>query len=177
MNEIFKRTSIRQFTDQPVESEKVEQLLKAAMQAPSGGNQQPWEFVVVDDVRLKEALCEASPYTGPLKRAPLGIVALARTEGLRFPHDLPCDMSAATQNILLEAVSLGLGACWMGVYPIQERMDVIARALKLPGTVVPFSMVAVGYPTAEALTAAAEVTLRYEASRVHRNGYPTGEAS
>ncbi len=137
------------------------------MQAPSAGNQQPWEFVVIDDSQLKDALCEASPYTGPLKRSPMGIVALARTNDMRFPEDVQSDMSAATQNILLEAVSLGLGACWLGVFPIQERMDVITEALKLPNTVVPFSMIAVGYPAAEA-----EATLRYDATRVFRNGYP-----
>ncbi|MDR0514861.1 MAG: nitroreductase family protein [Coriobacteriaceae bacterium] len=166
MKEIFERRSVREFTDQPVEPEKVEQLLRAGMQAPSAGNQQPWEFVVVDDPALKDALCEASPYTGPLKRAPLGIVVLARTFGLRFPEDVQSDLSAVTQNILLEAVSLGLGACWLGIFPIRERMDVITQALALPAEVEPFSMIAIGYPATQA-----GATPRFDPDRVHTNGY------
>jgi nitroreductase len=166
MKEIFERTSVRNFTEQTVEREKVTRLMQAAMQAPSAGNQQPWEFVVVDDRATLDALSEASPYAGPLKRAPLGIIVLERTSDLRFPEDIPSDLSAATENILLEAVHLGLGACWLGTAPITERMEHAAAVLDLPGEVRPYAMIALGYPQSPK-----PATQRYDESRVHFNRY------
>jgi nitroreductase len=166
MKEIFERVSVRRFTAQPVEAEKVARLLEAAMQAPSAGNQQPWEFVVVDDRALLDALSEASPYAGPLKRAPLGIVVLERRHDLRFAEDTPSDLSAATENILLEAVHLGLGACWLGTAPIASRMAHVSKTLGLPESVQPYAMIALGYP-GETRPA----TPRFDEARIHYNGY------
>jgi nitroreductase len=166
MKEIFERVSVRQFTAQPIEAEKVTRLLEAAMQAPSAGNQQPWEFVVVDDRALLDALSEASPYAGPLKRAPLGIVVLERLHDLRFTEDTPSDLSAATENILLEAVHLGLGACWLGTAPIASRMAHVSKVLGLPESVQPYAMIALGYPSGQR-----QATPRYDATRIHHNGY------
>jgi nitroreductase len=166
MREIFERVSVRTFTARPVEAEKVMRLLEAAMQAPSAGNQQPWEFAVVDDRALLDALSEASPYAGPLKRAPLGIVVLGRYDELRFVEDVPSDLSAATENILLEAVHLGLGACWLGTAPIAERMAHISKTLNLPENVRPYAMIALGYPDKEK-----QATPRFDETRIHRNGY------
>jgi nitroreductase len=166
MKEIFARTSVRDFTEQPVEREKVTRLLEAAMQAPSAGNQQPWEFVVANERAVLDALSEASPYAGPLKRAPLGIVVLERKDELRFPEDTPSDLSAATENILLEAVHLGLGAVWLGTAPITERMEHVSSVLGLPEQVAPYAMIAIGYPKAEK-----QATPRYDETRVHYNRY------
>jgi nitroreductase len=166
MREILERVSIRNFTAQPVEAEKVTHLLKAAMQAPSAGNQQPWEFVVVDDRALLDILSEASPYAGPLKRAPLGIVVLERRHDLRFAEDTPSDLSAATENILLEAVHLGLGACWLGTAPIASRMAHVSKVLALPEDVQPYAMIALGYPEKEK-----PATQRFDETRIHHNGY------
>ncbi|MDR0347748.1 MAG: nitroreductase family protein [Coriobacteriales bacterium] len=166
MKEIFERSSVRNFTDQPVEKEKITQLMKAAMQAPSAGNQQPWEFAVVDDRAILDALSEASPYAGPLKRASLGIVVLERRSGIRFAEDTPSDLSAATENILLEAVHLGLGACWLGTAPIASRMAHVSKVLGLPEDVQPYSMIAMGYPRE-----AKQPTPRFDETRIHYNGY------
>lgn len=102
MNSIFSRTSIREFTDQKVEDEKVEKLLRAAMAAPSAGNQQPWEFYVVTDQNKIEQLSKCSPFTGCVKNAGLAIVPCYRSD-IRFPDYGQIDLSAATQNLLLEA--------------------------------------------------------------------------
>ncbi len=110
MNEIFTRRSIRRYVDKPVEQEKIERLLKAAMQAPSAGSQRPWEFIVVQDKERLAQLAQASPYAGPTKDAPLAIVVLANRSALKFPENWQMDVSAATENMLLEAVHLDLGA-------------------------------------------------------------------
>lgn len=163
MKAIFERVSIRQFTEAPVEEEKVERLLRAAMAAPSAGNQQPWEFYIVDDHQTLEALAECSPYSGCAKNAPMAIVPCYRTQGLRFEECVDLDMSAVTQNILLEAVELGLGAVWLCVAPVEDRMANVKRALSLPDGIEAFSIIPCGYPAEE--RAAAD---RFDESRIHR---------
>ena len=110
MNEIFKRVSVRNFTEQKVEEEKLQQILKAAMQAPSAGNQMPWEFYVVTDKAKIEELSQCSQYAGCAANAPAVIVPCYRTEDLKFPEFDQIDTAIATEHILLESVSLGLGA-------------------------------------------------------------------
>ena len=162
MNSIFARASVRSFDGRKVESEKVELLLKAAMAAPSACNQQPWEFVVVTDPDVLKELSGCSPYAGCIGRAPLGIVVCMRTEGLRAPDYAQIDASAATENLLLEAVELGLGAVWLGIAPGLERMEAVRRVIGAPETVQPFGLVACGYPDKPVSPAN-----RYDPARVH----------
>lgn len=84
MNEIFIRRSIRKYKQQAVEREKIQKILQAAMQAPSAGNQQPWEFIVVEDKQRLEQLSLVSPYAGPVKNAPLTIVVLANKSAMKL---------------------------------------------------------------------------------------------
>ena len=145
MNEIFHRISVRKYQDRPVEPEKLEQLLRAAMAAPSACNQQPWEFYVV---RRKEKLAElatATPYTGFTAQAPAAIVAAYR-EGCFAPDYAHIDMSAAMENMLLEADSLGLGGTWMGIAPIEDRMKTVESMLDIPEGLQAFAIYSVGYP-------------------------------
>lgn len=146
MNSIFTRTSVRSFTDQPVSSQQVEQLLRAAMAAPSAGNQQPWEFYVVTHRDTIESLAQASPYAGCAAGAPVVIVPCARRE-VMFPQNREMDLSAAVENLLLEAVELGLGAVWLGIAPEPERMTAVARLLSLPDGLEPFALIPVGCPS------------------------------
>ena len=146
MREIFQRVSVRKFTDQEVEAEKVELLLRAAMAAPSAGNQQPWTFCVVRDPELLARLSEVSPYAGPIRGAKVGIAVMGLGQGLRFPEYWEQDLGACTQNLLLEAEHLGLGAVWMGIAPLKDRMGAVRGALGLGEDVKPFCLVAVGYP-------------------------------
>ena len=148
MNEIFRRTSVRRFQERTVEAEKVEQLLRAAMAAPSAGNQQPWEFYTVTRRETLEALSGSSPYAGCLKGAPLGIVVCCR-KNCPMPEYGQIDCSAATENLLLEAVSQGLGAVWLGIAPLEERMAAIRQVLRLPEHLYAFALIACGYPAEE----------------------------
>lgn len=111
---IFTRVSIREFTDEPVSDEQIERLMKAAMAAPSAGNQQPWEFVLTRDPQVKEELAACSPYAHPAGKCDLVIVPCISGGEKRFEGCVPLDMSACTENILLESQTLGLGAVWAG---------------------------------------------------------------
>lgn len=161
MNSIFHRVSIRKYEEKPVEQEKITQLLKAAMAAPSACNQQPWEFYVVTDKNVIERLSEASPYAKCAKDAPLVFVPCYRTEGIA-PDYFEIDLSAAVENLLLEADHLGLGAVWMGIAPDEGRMEAVRKVLDIPEHLRAFALVPCGYPA----EARAQQD-RYEESRVH----------
>ncbi len=166
MDIINNRRSIRSFRDIKVEDEKIEKLLRAGMQAPSAGNQQPWEFVVVQSNDVREKLSKISPYATPIKNAPLDIVLLEKVDGLRFPENSTQDMGACAQNILLEAVELGLGAVWLGVKPDESRMEIVSEILGLPQNVRPFAIIAVGYSDAEN-----KFVDRFDSGRIHYEKY------
>lgn len=161
MKEIFHRVSVRRYESRPVEEEKVEQLLRAAMAAPSARNQQPWAFYVVTDRGTLGALADCSPYAGCLREAPLGIVVCCQTNCPR-PEYAQIDCSAATENLLLAADSLGLGAVWLGIAPVEERMEAAARVLSLPEELCAFAFIACGYPAESR-----PQQDRYDTGRVH----------
>lgn len=145
MDEIFERVSVRRFTPEPVGAEDEERLLRAAMAAPSARNQQPWEFYVVTSPSVLHELSACSPYAGCLSGAPLGIAVCSRRD-CAVPEYAEIDCSAATENLLLEAVSLGLGAVWLGIAPRRERMGAVREALGIPDDLEPFALVACGHP-------------------------------
>ncbi|MGB4537197.1 MAG: nitroreductase family protein [Bacilli bacterium] len=162
------RRSVRSYSNKPVEKEKVELLLRAAMQAPSARNQQPWHFIVVDDEETLQALATVSRNLQMLKEAPLAIIVLIDSESLTAPLMAPQDASAATQNILLKAVDLDLGTCWCGVYPREERMESLASILNVPDRFQVFSLIAVGYPKDKAANRFVD---RFDPARVHYNKF------
>lgn len=149
LENIMTRTSIRQYTDQPVEQEKVEAMLRAGMAAPTAVNAQPWHFVVVNDKTKLNELAAANPRARMLKTAPLAIVVCGdmtkAMEGKGQAYWIQ-DCSAATENILLAAHALGLGAVWTGVYPMEDRMQPISETLKLPASIIPLCTIVIGYP-------------------------------
>lgn len=161
MNSVFHRTSIRKYQDKPVEKEKVELMLRAAMAAPSAVNQQPWEYYVVTRREMIGKLSESTPYTGCAKEAPIVFVACYRKECLR-PEYAQIDMSASVENLLLEADELGLGAVWMGIAPIEERMKQVRQIVDIPDELNAFALIACGYPQQEQAQQD-----RYEEARVH----------
>ena len=162
MNEIFKRVSIRKFEDKAVESEKIEKILRAAMAAPSAGNQQPWEFYVATDKDTIKALSECSPYAGCAAGASAVLVPCYRTEGLMFPKLAQVDLANATENALLEITALDLGGVWLAVAPEQDRIDNVSKVLGTPENLVPFALVPFGYPADSK-----EQQDRYDESRIH----------
>ena len=142
------RRSIRKFKKEgTVTDTQVRVLLESAMMAPSACNTRPWEFIVVRDRKKLDKIREAHQYTQMLETASLAIVVMAlpgvQTKAIDMGY-YPQDCGAATQNILLQAVELGLGTCWCGVYPKEERMADVCNALGVEGT--PFCVIAVGVP-------------------------------
>lgn len=163
MNPILSRRSIRQYTDQPVDDAAVRQLLEAAMAAPSAHNQQPWAFVVVRRRDLLDAIPGFHPYAAMCRQAQGAIVVCADPSREEKSKDFwPLDCSAATENILVMAASLGLGSLWVSLYPREDRMQGMARLLGLPQGMVPFALVPFGWP-AESKPPAA----RFDEGRVH----------
>lgn len=164
MDVIFNRRSIRRYKDQVVEQEKIDKLLRAAMQAPSAVNQQPWDFIVVQDKDNLNKLAGISAYSKMVADAPLAIVVLGNEDRMRLQHHWEQDLAAATQNILLEAAYLGLGAVWLGVAPMEERMDYIRNIFGLNKKLRPFCVLPIGYPADGQENKFVD---RYDPSRVH----------
>ena len=146
---ILARTSIRQYEQRPVEANKVEAMLKAAMAAPTAVNRQPWAFVVIDDRAILDSLAALTKSHQMLAHAPLAIVVCGdmqkALEGEAQPYWIE-DCSAAMQNLLLSARGMGLGAVWLGVFPIHERINSLSAALQLPSHIVPLGIASIGYP-------------------------------
>jgi nitroreductase len=142
---IMTRRSIRSFTSEPVAPGAVDKVLRAAMAAPSAGNQQSWRFVVVQDHERLERLSRTSPYAGMLVEAPLAIVVCGETAGARHAGFWVEDCSAAMENLLLACRALRLGAVWLGYYPDEERVERVRDELRLPETVVPLAIAAIGH--------------------------------
>ncbi len=169
MKEILLRKSIRSFESKKIEKEKIEQILLAAMSAPSANNLQLWEFIVVDDVRLLEKIGDMSPYAKCAKNAPLAIVVLVKEQGEKgLSRWYSCDTSAATQNILTEATYLGLGSVWLGVDPDGERKNYLRTLLNIPDSVHPCSVVLLGYSKNELLR---ENPKEYKVEKIHFNKF------
>ncbi len=143
---ILTRRSIRKYTEQTVTDEQVENLLKSAMYAPSAVNKQPWHFIVFRNKLIAESIAEFHPNSYMLKNASVGIL-VCFDENLQ--HDKgygELDCSAATQNILLTAHGMGLGAVWIGIVPRKNRIDAVKKVFSLPANIIPFALIAVGYP-------------------------------
>lgn len=149
LENIMTRTSIRAFTDQPVEDEKIELMLRAGMAAPTAVNKQPWAFVAVKSREQLDRLRETNPNARMLATAQAAIVVCGdMTKAIEGPMQSFWiqDASAATENILLAAHALGLGAVWTGVYPNPDRAAAVAEVLELPSYAVPLCVIPVGYP-------------------------------
>lgn len=148
MNSVFTRRSVRTFSDKKVEAEKLDKILRAGMQAPSAGNQQPWEFIIIRERKNLDELSSYNPYAGCLKSATLGIIVLfnKNSKSLKYPEYWQQDLSSATQNIMIEATELGLGSVWLGTAPDLQRMKFIKDLYNLDENLIPFSVIALGYP-------------------------------
>lgn len=166
MDTIFKRRSIRQYTDENITSEQLELLLRAGMAAPSAHNKQPWEFIVVNERENLNYLADNHPYAKMLKKAPLCIVVCGNKEKQPLEGFYVQDCSAAIQNILLQAQDMGLGSVWIGLHPYEELMNVIRNKFNVPENVVPIAMISIGHPAEEKR----EIT-RYKEEMIHMNRY------
>jgi nitroreductase len=161
---IFGRRSIRLYSRAAVSEAVVQKLLEAAMAAPSAAAKDPWRFVVVRNQRTLTEIATALPNGQMIAGAALGIAVCG---DLQAAHDqqlsyLLQDCSAAIENLLLCAHGLGLGACWLGVHPREERMNSLKKILSLPPSVIPVACIAIGYPAE-----AKEPRTRFNGEYVH----------
>ncbi|MDL2270268.1 nitroreductase family protein [Methanobrevibacter sp. OttesenSCG-928-I08] len=169
MDAINKRRSIRKYSSKEIEDEKIDKMLRAAMQAPGSRlGSEPWEFIVVKDKDTIQKLSQMSPNAKLLSGASLAIVLLANMDRVHYPLVWQQDMSAAATNLLLEASNLGLGAVWIGTAPKQDRMDYLSDLFQLGENIRPFNIISIGYP-AEGLEN--KFLDKYDETRVHYEKY------
>ena len=163
---LITRRSIRYYKKTKIEKEIIFKLIKAAMHAPSARNYQPWHFIVIDDDKIIQEASRLHPYGDILSRAPLAILVCGDTEKENTIGYLIEDCSAATENLLIAAHSLKLGACWLGIYPREERIEKIHKYFALPENIIPISLVTIGFPAEEK-----KKIEKFKESRIHFNGW------
>jgi nitroreductase len=157
---ILARRSTRRYRAEPVGKTDVKTMLEAAMAAPSASNLKPWHFIAVTDKRILDELNRVHPHGKMLSEAPLCIAVCGDTE--ISDSFWVQDCSAATENLLLAATALGLGAVWLGVFPRQERVTAIREVLRLPQSVIPLNLIPIGHPAEKE-----EPRTQYDEKRVH----------
>lgn len=170
LDNILSRKSVRAYNDRPVSREQIDTLIRAAMAAPTGRDMRPWKFIVVDEKDAMARLAEQLPYAKMLKQAQAAILVCGDME-VKDDEGKPSanwtfDCSAATQNLLLQAEAMGLGAVWTGVYPYEERLQAVASALQLPAHIIPLNLIPIGYPEGHP-----QAKDKYNTDNIHYNGW------
>lgn len=161
---ILTRRSIRKYKKQSIPEDVIEKLLYAGFSAPSAGNQQPWHFVVLDDRKILNVIHMFHPSARMLTEADKAILVCGDLHLEKFKGYWMIDCAAATENILLAGHSLGLGCCWLGLYPREGRVLGMRKLLQLPTHIIPFSLISLGYPAESK-----PLEERYYNERIHRN--------
>ena len=160
---LLKRRSVRKFTEESISDEMIGELLHAAMSGPSACNKKPWDFYVITNPQKLEELKVSSMFTK--MSSPLAVVVcgdLSRALPLKMAEYWIQDCSAATENILLRATDLGLGAVWCGIYPQKKAIEKVQKILEIPKTQIPLNLIFIGHPAEEP-----EARDQYEEKRVH----------
>jgi len=157
---IFARRSIRKYTAEPISEKDIKTLLEAAMAAPSASNIKPYHFIVVTGREGLDALADVHPHGKMLYESTLCVAVCGVPDESRYWVQ---DCSAATENLLLAATALGLGAVWLGVYPKSDRVAPVSEVLGIPESVVPLNLISIGHPAEEK-----ESRTQYNEERVHR---------
>lgn len=170
MQNILSRKSVRAYTDQPVSRAQIDTLLRAAMAAPTGRDMRPWKFIVVDDKEMLKTLAGRLPYAKMLPEAQAAVLIcgdLSVTDDKGNPStNWMFDCSAATENLLLAAESMGLGAVWTAVYPYDERLRPVTEVMQLPDYIVPLNVIPIGYPKGNP-----QPKDKYDTDNIHYNGW------
>ena len=158
------RRSIRKYQDKAIPTEVIKDILEAAMFAPSAGNEQPWQFVILEERNTLEAVPRICSTASMCRHSPAAILVCSDSTLEKYPDFWVQDCSAAVENILLAAHALGLGAVWAGVYPMKDRIEGFRRLFALPDEITPFALIALGYPNEKPAP-----SKRYKEERVHYN--------
>ena len=169
LDPVLRRVSVRRYKPDPVPADKLERLLKAAMSAPSAHDTRPWRFLVIDERPLLDRITQVHRYAQMLSQAPMAIMVLGDLKAQAEEGFWVQDCAAATENILIEAVSQGLGTCWVGLHPIAERAGALRELFSIPPGIEPFCLIAVGYPAEEK----EPPSDRYDPKKIHRNRWPS----
>ncbi len=141
---LYTRRSVREFRDEAIPNELLLKIINAGICAPSARNQQPWEFIIVDDKSLLMKISEnGSPLYAKCNKA---IILCFKNYDLKTPHMVIQDMGACCENMLLMATSLGIGSCWIGTYPHEDRKENLRKCLNIPANLEPFCGIVLGYP-------------------------------
>ena len=159
LDNIFARKSVRTYLNKGVEEEKIDLMLRAGMAAPSGKDLRPWEFIVVTKRASLDSMAAALPYAKMLTEARYAIVVCGDSTRSSYWY---LDCSAAAQNILLAAESLGLGAVWTAAYPYEDRMEVVRKYTALPKNILPLCVIPFGYPAIQQ-----QPKQKYDAKKIH----------
>ena len=165
---ITTRRSIRRYQQRDIPDEVVHKIIRAAMSAPSAGNQQPWQFIVVRDRQKLHAIPDFHPYCKVVSKAPLALIVCGDPVGKKWPDFWVQDCSAAIQNLLLAARAEGVGTVWTGVYPIEERMEGCRNLFSIPAHIIPLAIIPMGWPQEQ--TEFKEVD-RYRPELIHLDQY------
>ena len=158
------RRSVRKYKSDKISEEIINKILKAAMYSPSAMNLQAWHFIVIDKKEVLNETLASIPYAEFLKEAVAAILICGDSKIENNESWMIQNCSAVTQNVLLAANSLGVGSCWIGIHGMQEIVDNVSKQFKLPGNVVPVSLVSLGYPDEKV-----EAEERFNKGKIHYN--------
>ena len=168
LENIMTRSSVRKYTSQKVEQDKIDKLLRAGLAAPTAGNKQPWELMVITDRKVLDAIPPIIKGAHMTNKSQLAIAVLGCPAKALVPDYWVQDCSAVTENILLAAHGMGLGAVWCGAFPEKGTGNVagMSKLLNLPDGVLTLSIIVIGYPEGEA-----KIKDKWDASKIHYNTY------
>lgn len=170
LENIFSRKSVRSFTDEPVSKEALDTLVRAAMAAPTGRDMRPWKFVIINEREMMDSLAQELPYAKMLTQAQAAVVVCGDMS-VTDPNGNPScnwtfDCSAATENLLLAAEAMGLGAVWTGVHPYEARVAAVKSALGLPEHIIPLNLIPIGHPKGNP-----QPKDKFNSDNIHYNGW------
>jgi nitroreductase len=166
MDTILKRHSVRSYSSEPIDDATIEKIVHAGMAAPSAMGSKPWHFIVISDRDKMNAIVRIHPYAQMLPQAQRAILVCGDISAEILPDFFQQNCAAATENVLIAAASFGLGSVWVGLYPNENYRRDFKKLFSLPDGIEPFALVPLGFPNH-----ALEPSNRFDASRVHANGW------
>jgi nitroreductase len=161
---ILTRHSIRKYSQKPISEQDLDTILKAAMSAPSANNKQPWHYVVIEERDLLDRIGEFHRHGKMLHQAQAAILVCGDEKLAKYHGHMVLDCAAATENILIAAHALGLGAVWIGIYPWENRIEAFRKFIDIPQEITPMALVSIGHPDQQKPSAR-----EFNFDRVHRN--------